>query len=73
MIKSRMKMCDGSEYTVFYLNKKQTPLASDLKVNDLKPNKAGHVFEPHLLNKKGLSLLYKFLDNSNNNKNQWDI
>ena len=46
MIKSRMKMCDGSEYTVFYLNKKQTPLASDLKVNDLKPNKAGHVFEP---------------------------
>lgn len=73
MIKSRMKMCDGSEYTVFYLNKKQTPLASDLKVNDLKPNKEGYIFEPHLLNKKSLALLYKFLDRSEDNKNQWDI
>lgn len=67
MTKSRMKMCDGSEYTVFYLNNEQVASPIALKVNDLKPNKAGYVFEP--LNKKSLTILYKLFGEADYNKN----
>ncbi len=69
MQKKRIKMDDGSEFTVFYL--KPQPA----KMNDKMPNKAGKVFELDKLNPKHNSILYKiFFGNSNqNNQNNWDI
>jgi hypothetical protein len=69
MQKKRIKMEDGSEFTVFYL--KPEPV----KMNDKMPNKAGKVFELDKLSPKYNSILYKiFFGNSNqNSQNNWDI
>ena len=59
-------MCDGSEYTVFYLKQKHDP------------NKIGCVFEPQIVNtikpNKVDSILFKLFDsNGKNPKNDWNI
>ena len=70
MQKKRIKMDDGSEFTVFYL--KPEPA----KTNDKTPNKAGKVFELDKLNPKYNhkfhSILYKIFF-GNSSKNNWDI
>ena len=70
MTKSRMKMCDGSEYTVFYLCEKETPSLDGLKVNDLRPNNEGQIFEAHIfnLNKKD-SVFHKLFCKTDDDKN----
>jgi hypothetical protein len=70
MTKSRMKMCDGSEYTVFYLCEKETSSLDGLKVNDLRPNNEGQIFEGHIfnLNKKD-SVFHKLFCKTDDDKN----
>jgi len=66
MQKKRIKMDDGSEFTVFYL--KPEPA----KTNDKTPNKAGKMFELDEPSIKKHSILYKILF-GNSSKNNWDI
>ena len=66
MQKKRIKMDDGSEFTVFYL--KPEPA----KTNDKTPNKAGKMFELDKLSIKQHPILYKILF-GNSSKNNWDI
>ena len=66
MQKKRIKMDDGSEFTVFYL--KPEPA----KTNDKTPNKAGKMFELDKSYIKNNSILYKILF-GNSSKNNWDI
>tara|TARA_Y100000114_G_C11755216_1_gene326512 strand:+ start:1558 stop:1758 length:201 start_codon:yes stop_codon:yes gene_type:complete len=66
MKKSRLKMCDGSEYTVFYLKEKHDA------------NQAGFVFEPQIVNtikpNKANSILLKLFNfNNKSSSNNWDI
>ena len=65
MQKTRIRMADGSEYTVFYL----TP--QPVKVNDKMPNKKARLLDA-LLGKK-LAALWREENAKNLNKHDWDI
>ncbi len=55
-------MCDGSEYTVFYLKENKPNIVPPSKVNDLNPNNTINTL---------LMKLFNFSYNSN--KNKWDL
>ncbi len=63
-------MCDGSEYTVFYLKETSTSIEG---------NHSGHIFEPEIMkdakpNNIMNTLLFKLFNlNNNSNKNNWDV